>query len=606
MQERRLGIHHASTPRPVDGNRKEHIVPFNGKRRLPVGAELLDGGAHFRVWAAGTRQVELVLAPGDAGGRERTIALEPESAGYFSVFLPDMRAGVLYGFRLDGRGPFPDPASRFQPDGPHGPSELIDPSFPWTDAGWSGPELKGQVFYELHVGTFTHEGNWSAATRHLPRLAQLGITTVEVMPVADFAGRFGWGYDGVNLFAPTRLYGRPEEFRRFIDVAHSLGLAVILDVVYNHLGPDGNYLAEFSPAYFNRHYRTAWGDAINFDGEDSGPVREYFLANAEYWVREFHLDGFRLDATQEIYDESGDHIVAALVRRVRQAAAGRATLVIAENEKQEVKLVQHPEEGGYGVDGLWNDDFHHSARVAVTGRSEGYYTDFLGSSQELVSAVKWGYLFQGQYYHWLQQRRGSPTFGLPPHIFVSYLENHDQIANSRSGERLHQIANPGQLRALTSLLLLGPGTPLLFQGQEFGASSPFVFFADHGGDLAANVRRGRAGFLRQFSGLQDPTAVASIPDPCSHQTFLRCKLDHLARGPAGAAQERSRFPTGHREWGRRRHPRPRCPRAPLLRPRPRRSAAARESGRNAEIDACTRAAPGAAHRPVLGTHPLDR
>jgi maltooligosyltrehalose trehalohydrolase len=389
--------------------------------------------------------------------------------------------------------------------------------------------LAGQVVYEMHVGTFTREGTWEAGERELPELADVGITVLEVMPVADFPGRFGWGYDGVNLFAPTRLYGQPDDFRRFVDRAHELGLGVILDVVYNHVGPDGNSLPQFTRSYFSTRHKTEWGEALNFDGDQSGPVREFFVANAGYWVEEYHLDGLRLDATQSVFDDSPDHILAAVARRVRAAGRGRATLLVAENEPQHVKLVRPPEQGGYGLDALWNDDFHHTAMVALTGRNEAYYTDYLGTPQEFVSAVKWGYLYQGQRYAWQRKRRGTATLGLPPAAFVNFLQNHDQVANSGRGQRCHQLTSPGRLQALTALVLLGPATPMLFQGQEFAASSPFYYFADHVPELAKLVRRGRVQFLEQFPSLRDPDIQQCFADPGSEETFQRCKLDFAER-----------------------------------------------------------------------------
>ncbi len=497
-------------------------------RRLPVGAEVQPGGgAHFRVWVPRRRQVEVVLEKGPAGrGTEAVVPLAAEGNGYFSGAVAQARAGMLYRFRLDGGDRYPDPASRSQPEGPHGPSQLIDPEeFAWTDGNWPGARLAGQVVYELHVGTFTPEGTWEAAERQLPELADLGITLIEMMPVAEFPGRFGWGYDGVNLFAPFHRYGTPDDLRRFIDRAHSLGLGVLHDVVYNHLGPDGNYLPQFAPDYFTDRYTTEWGEAINFDGPNAGPVREFYVANARYWIEEFHFDGLRLDATQNIYDTSDDHVLAAIARAVREAAGGRATLLVAENEPQEVRLVRPPEQGGYGLDALWNDDFHHSAAVAMTGHTDAYYTDYLGTPKEFVSAIKWGYLYQGQWYAWQRKRRGSPAFGLDPAVFVNFVQNHDQIANSGRGERIHQLTAPGRYRAMTALVLLAPSTPMLFQGQEFAASAPFYFFADHNPELAKLVRKGRFEFLTQFPGVADPGMTECLADPGSLQTFERCKLD---------------------------------------------------------------------------------
>lgn len=498
------------------------------RRRMNVGAEVLpQGGTHFRVWAPRRRAVEVVI---ESGGETGRFALTPgggRDKGYFSGVVESAGDGALYRFRLDGgERLYPDPVSRFQPEGPHGPSQVVDPNrFRWTDRDWRGVNLRGQIIYEMHIGTFTREGVWASATRELDGLAHLGITVLEVMPVADFPGEFGWGYDGVNLFAPTRLYGSPDDFRRFVDRAHALGMGVILDVVYNHLGPDGNYLREFAEDYFTDRYKTDWGEAINFDRESAGPAREYFMANADYWIDEFHLDGLRLDATQNIYDLSDNHILAAIARRVREAARGRSCLIIAENEPQETILVRPQEQGGYGLDALWNDDFHHSAMVAMTGRNEAYYTDYLGKPQELISAIKYGYLYQGQWYEWQEMRRGTSSLKLPPATFVTFIQNHDQIANSGRGERCHQLTSPGRYRAMTALLLLAPGTPMLFQGQEFAASSPFLYFADHGPELAELVRKGRAEFLTQFRSLATPEAQAKLADPCDPQTFNRSKLD---------------------------------------------------------------------------------
>jgi maltooligosyltrehalose trehalohydrolase len=490
-------------------------------RRLAVGAEALpEGGVHFRVWAPRRRRVEVVF---EGQGR---VALAPEPGGYFSGLVEEARPGARYRFRLDGEGPFPDPASRFQPEGPHGPSAVVDPAaFRWTDAGWRGVGRRGQVLYELHVGTFTRAGTWAAAAAELPRLADLGVTLLEVMPIADFSGRFGWGYDGVDLFAPTRLYGEPDDARRFVDRAHALGLGVILDVVYNHLGPDGNYLEQFSASYFTDRHRTDWGKAINFDGEDASPVRELFVENAGYWIAEYHMDGLRLDATQDIHDDSPDHVLAAIARRARQAAGDRQVFLVAENEPQDAILVRPPEAGGYGLDAMWNDDFHHSAYVALSGRSEAYYSDYRGTPQELLSAARHGFLYQGQRYAWQGKRRGTPALDLPHAAFVHFLQNHDQVANSARGERGHELAGTARYRALTALLLLGPATPLLFQGQEFCASSPFVYFADHGPELAPLVRQGRLDFLAQFPSLTAPEMQEEVPDPGAPESFALCQLD---------------------------------------------------------------------------------
>lgn len=498
--------------------------PGTAGRRLPIGAEILpDGGVEFRVWAPRRKTVEVAIDG-------RFFEMEPLEGGYFSAVVGDAGAGTRYRYRLDGGDAFPDPASRFQPEGPHGPSEVVDPSrYKWSDAAWRGLPILGQVIYEMHIGTFTRGGTWASALPELPALAAAGITVLEMMPVADFVGRYGWGYDGVNLYAPTHLYGSPDDLRRFVDYAHSLGMAVILDVVYNHFGPDGNYLAQFSPDYFTDKYSTDWGEAINYDGPNSGPVREFVTENAGYWIGEYHMDGLRLDATQNIYDDSKDHILAALTRRAKKAANGRRTILVAENEPQHVKLIGPPEDGGYGLDGLWNDDLHHSSMVAMTGRKEAYYTDYRGTPQEFISAFKYGYLYQGQWYKWQKQRRGTPAFGLPPSAFVTFTQNHDQIANSGRGIRAHLLTSPGLYKTVTAMMLLGPGTPMLFQGQEFASSAPFYFFADHKPELRLLIEKGRREFLYQWESMKTGQMDACFVDPGGEETFERCKLDHSER-----------------------------------------------------------------------------
>jgi maltooligosyltrehalose trehalohydrolase len=494
-------------------------------RRLPIGAEQQPGGVHFRVWAPAAREAVVEIDGGTAH------ALTAEPGGYFSGLVAGAGAGTRYRFRLDGRDPaLPDPASRSQPDGPHGSSEVVDPSaFAWTDSEWRGPDPERMVIYEFHVGTFTQEGTWEAAARHLPALAELGVTCVEMMPVAEFPGRFGWGYDGVDLFAPTRLYGRPDDLRRFVDRAHGLGLGVILDVVYNHFGPDGNYLRLFSDAYFTSQATTEWGEAINFADADSAPVRELFTANAGYWIDEFHIDGLRLDATHRIFDTSADHILAAIARRVREAAGPRRSFVTAEDEDQRAVLLHPPKSGGYGLDASWNDDFHHAARVALTGRREGYYRDYHGAAREFVALARHGFLFQGQPSAAHGQPRGTPARDLSPSRFVVCLENHDQIAHSGAGRRGHLLSSPGCWRAMTAYLLLAPAIPMLFQGQEFAASTPFLYFADHPGELGRLVAEGRREFLAQFASLASPEMQASLDDPGDPDTFRRCILDHAER-----------------------------------------------------------------------------
>src|SRR6266508_2741864 len=503
-------------------------------RRYPIGAELIGPNqTHFRVWAPKAQQVDLVPEENATKDSGRTFhALDVEEGGYFSG-TANAGVGARYRFRVNNNL-YPDPASRFQPDGPHGPSCIVDPAqFGWTDSQSPGPAaagLKGQIIYEMHVGTFTREGTWHAAAKQLEELARIGITVIEMMPVADFPGKFGWGYDGVNLFAPAHLYGAPDDLRAFVDGAHSLGLGVILDVVYNHFGPDGNYLGAFSDDYLIRGNENEWGDAINFDGPNSGPVREFFITNGRYWIDEFHFDGFRFDALHAVRDQADEYIIGAVGRAARKAAGTRSIMLIAENDRQEAKIVRPRSEGGDDLDGMWNDDFHHSAVVALTGRKEAYFGDYRGTPQEFISAAKYGFLYQGQAASWQKALRGSPTIGVAPEAFVCFIQNHDQIANTGRGERVRFQTSPARYRAMTALLLLGPWTPLLFQGQEFGASSPFIFFADIGdASVRDAIRKGRAEWLAPFLSLTELEAWESLPAPDDPEVFTRCKLDFSER-----------------------------------------------------------------------------
>jgi maltooligosyltrehalose trehalohydrolase len=527
----------------------------HAKRCYPIGAELVgENQTHFRVWAPKVREVDVVLE-NLSEGKPKLCPLIAEPGGYFSGAV-NAGAGTRYRFRVNGaENCYPDPASRFQPGGPHGSSCIVDPrKFRWSDADWPGLKLKGQIFYEMHIGTFTREGTWRAAAEQLPELARIGITVIEMMPVAEFPGRFGWGYDGVDLFAPSHLYGTPDDLRAFVDRAHSLGVGVILDVVYNHFGPDGNYLGIYSDDYLVRGKGHEWGDVINFDGPNSRPVREFFITNGHYWIEEFHFDGFRFDATHAIRDESADYIIGAVGRAAREAAGSRSIILVAENDLQEAKMVrQRSSESRLqathrdaktssdrvnaeletrvdGLDGMWNDDFHHSAIVALTGQNVGYFNDYSGKSQEFISAAKYGFLYQGQALSWRKVLRGTPTFGIPAEAFVCFIENHDQIANTGTGDRSRFQSSPGRYRAITALLLLGPWTPLLFQGEEFGASSPFLFFADVGDAAVRNaIRKGRAELLAPFLSLTEEETLRSLPAPDDPETFSRCKLDFLER-----------------------------------------------------------------------------
>jgi maltooligosyltrehalose trehalohydrolase len=501
------------------------------RRRYPIGAEVIGKNqTHFRVWAPKARELDVIVEYG-AGSKRTFHSLTIEPGGYFSGAV-NVGAGTRYGFRVDGGERFyPDPASRFQPDGPHGLSSIVDPKqFQWTDSHWPGVTMKGQIIYEMHIGTFTNEGTWRAAMEQLPELARIGMTVVEMMPIADFPRNFGWGYDGVDLFAPSHLYGTPDDLRAFVDRAHTLGLAVILDVVYNHFGPDGNYLGVYSDDYLVRGEGHEWGDVINFDGANSGPVREFFITNGRYWIEEFHFDGFRFDATHAIRDRSGEYIIGAVGRAAREAARSRSILLIAENDLQEARMARARSQGGDDLDAMWNDDFHHSAVVALTGRNQAYYGDYRGAPQELISAAKYGFLYQGQALSWRKALRGTPTLGIAPETFVCFIENHDQIANTGLGQRLRFQTSPGRYRAMTALLLLGPWTPLLFQGEEFGASSPFLFFADLGdASVREAIRRGRAELLAPFLSLTPEDALRNLPAPDDPEVFARCKLDFSER-----------------------------------------------------------------------------
>jgi maltooligosyltrehalose trehalohydrolase len=490
-------------------------------REAFLGAALIDGIARFRVWAPDASQVDVCFED----ERHDRLALTRAADGYFIGERNALPEGTLYKYLVDGEGPWPDPCSRFQPQGPHGPSQLRNPNAHlWHDDGWRGVRIPGQVIYELHIGTFTTAGTFDAAIERLDHLRDLGVTLLEVLPVAECPGRWNWGYDGVHLFAPSHRYGEPDSFKRFVDRAHELGMGVILDVVYNHLGPDGNYLKCFSPHYFSQKYRTDWGEALNFDDAHCIGARDFIINNAKYWLREFHLDGFRLDATQSIFDTSDPHVIAQLVTESRRCVE-RDIVFIAENEPQRGEHLLAPEHGGFGLDAMWNDDFHHSLRVALTGSRDGYYCDYTGRAQEIISAIKYGFLYQGQYYFWQKQRRGSPLRHSPRSACIHFLQNHDQVGNTGVGDRIDTLTSQRRYRAAAALLLLGPQTPLLFMGQEFGASTRFMFFADHQPELRRLVHRGRREFLAQFEAYATDAVQSAIRDPGEEQTFLESKLD---------------------------------------------------------------------------------
>jgi len=469
------------------------------------------------------RQVELVLHPGLASSQRRS--LTPIGNGLFAGTFADVSAGDLYAYLLDGEGPLPDPASRFQPQGVHGPSAVVDPrAFAWTDDGWRGVPLQQAVVYELHVGTFSETGTFTGVTERLPYLADLGVTVLELMPVADFPGSRNWGYDGVSLYAPSRAYGAPDDLRRLVDTAHRCGLAVVLDVVYNHFGPDGAYAPQFSPFYLSTRHHSPWGAAVNFDGEGSRQVREFFIENALHWLHEYHFDGLRLDATHALIDDSPRHFVAELAARVRASLSHRRVLLIAEDERNLATIVRPPEDGGSGLDAVWADDFHHQARRLAAGDCDGYYEDFTGTTADLATTIRDGWFYQGQFSVHQGKRRGTDPSGVPPCRMVFCLQNHDQIGNRPFGRRLSHQIDSALFRALSALLLFIPETPLLFMGQEWAASTRFLFFTDHHVDLGPLVTAGRREEFSRFDAFADPVTRARIPDPQASSTFENSRL----------------------------------------------------------------------------------
>jgi maltooligosyltrehalose trehalohydrolase len=479
-------------------------------------------GVHFQVWAPPARRVEVVL---ERSGAIESFHMTKAADGTFKEFIPGARAGDRYRYRVDGRGPYPDPVSRFQPEGVHGPSEIVDPkSFGWTDAAWRGIELEDVVIYEVHVGTFTPAGTFAGVMDRLKELADLGVTAIELMPLADFPGRRNWGYDGVDLFAPARCYGPPDDLRRLVDAAHGVGLAVFLDVVYNHLGPDGNYLEVYSPYYFSKDRPTLWGAALNLDGPQSEMVRRFFIENALHWIHEYHFDGLRLDATHALVDEGPRHLLAELPAAVHNSVTNRRVLLMAEDHRNLRTLLMVEDEGGWGLDAVWADDFHHQVRHLLAGDQEGYYRDYSGTVADLAETICMGWFYCGEHsIHW-NEPRGTDPAGIPRHRFVYCLQNHDQIGNRALGDRLHHQIDLAAYRAATTLLMCCPATPLLFMGQEWAASTPFLFFTDHQESLGQKVTEGRREEFKTFSAFADPATRDRIPDPQAESTFQASKL----------------------------------------------------------------------------------
>ena len=488
-----------------------------------------DAAVTFRVWAPGRQTVELVIRPGDPSMQRLT--LRASGDGLFAATLRSVTSGDLYEYVLDGAGPFPDPASRYQPRGVHGPSAVIDPqSFAWSDAGWRGVPLRRAIVYELHVGTFTDAGTFDGVTDRLPYLADLGITVVELMPVADFPGSRNWGYDGASLFAPSRAYGTPDDLRRVVDTAHRLGLAVILDVVYNHFGPDGAYAGAFSPFYFSTRHCSPWGAAVNLDGDGSSQVREFFIENALHWLHEYHFDGLRLDATHGLIDDSPRHFVAELAARARASLPDRELLLVAEDERNLAAIVRAPDVGGWGLDAVWADDFHHQVRRMAAGDRDGYFEDYCGTMDDLAATIRQGWFYTGQFSTHHARARGTDPAGATLDRMVFCIQNHDQIGNRPFGRRLNHQIDPALFRALSALLLFVPETPLMFMGQEWAASTPFLFFTDHHPELGELVTKGRREEFARFEAFADPVRRTQIPDPQAPSTFSdsRLRWDEIA------------------------------------------------------------------------------
>jgi maltooligosyltrehalose trehalohydrolase len=501
---------------------------------LHLGATVRDDGVAFRAWAPRCRTLDVVIE-----GR-RPLAMTRQDDGLFEGVVAALPAGTRYQYRLDGERYRPDPASRFQPEGVHGPSTVVNPaSFPWTDQAFTGHALADLVIYELHVGTFTAAGTFEAIVPRLPNLVELGVTAVELMPVAEFPGSRNWGYDGVHLFAAQSTYGGPRGLRRLVDACHAHGLSVILDVVYNHLGPEGNYLGEFGP-YFTDRYRTPWGGAVNFDGPEAEGVRRHFVENARAWVRECHVDGLRLDAIHAIFDASPTHILTEITTAVREEARalGRPMHIMAESHDNDRRIVLPAAEGGIGLDAVWSDDFHHAVHVRLTGERGGYYADFT-EPRRLATALAEGFAFQGEYSEYFGRDRGTPSADLPGERFVVCVQNHDQVGNRAQGDRLSTIASFEAVKLAAALLLVAPAVPLLFMGEEYGETSPFQFFTSFlDRDLAEAVKKGRTEEFSRFAW------QGAVPDPGEPATFVRSRLNHPL---AGAPRHRELYQY-YRRW----------------------------------------------------------
>jgi maltooligosyltrehalose trehalohydrolase len=496
------------------------VLELPARRAPRFGAQPLPAGVRFRLWAPAQPRVRLRVL-----GRAEPVAMRPLAAGWHECVVEGARAGDRYCFALEDGEEIPDPASRFQPQDVDGPSEVIDPqSFRWQ-VDWRGRAWNEIVLYELHIGTFTAEGTFAAAIERLDHLASLGVTGIEVMPVADFPGGRNWGYDGVFPFAPDSSYGRPEDLQRLVDAAHARGIAVLLDVVYNHFGPQGNRLPALAPAFFNERHPTPWGAAINYDGPGCASVRDFVAENALYWLREFRLDGLRLDAVHAIADDSARHILEEIAMRVRAEITDRPVHLLLENEHNDASRLGRDAAGApRQYTAQWNDDVHHVLHVAVTREGHAYYSEYLRNTRLLGRALAEGFAWQGEVMRYSNRARGAPSAQLPPDSFVAFIQNHDQVGNRAFGERLEALAAPEAVRAVAAVYLLLPQIPMLFMGEEWGAAQPFRFFCDFQGDLADAVRNGRREEFRRFPQFADPLARERIPDPQAEQTFHDSKL----------------------------------------------------------------------------------
>ena len=485
-----------------------------------LGAIIEDGAVNFRVWAPKTKRLELVL---DESNESREME---SSGGYFTLQANDLPVGTRYRFRLDGDAIFPDPASRFQPEGVHGPSEIVDPnSYRWHDSDWPGLSREDLVFYELHVGTFSNRGTFDDVTERIEYLRALGVTAIELMPVADFPGDRNWGYDPAALYAPSRAYGRPDDLRALVDAAHNARMAVFLDVIYNHLGPDGAYVAAYAPMFTEKHH-TPWGQAINLDDRESEGVRAMFIDNALHWLSEYHIDGLRLDATHALIDDSTKHFLAELSEAVEQLDGPRRFL-IAEDPRNVNRVLKPRSEGGYGIDAIWTDDFHHQIRNITAGDREGYYEDYADSTmREVAETIRNGWYFDGKPSPTTGKPRGTASTGIGHDQCVIEIQNHDQVGNRPTGSRLSMEIELDVYRAASALLLFVPHLPLLFMGQEWAATSPFLFFTDHNPELGKLVTEGRRKEFESFSGFS-----GEVPDPQDPETFMSSRLrwDELSR-----------------------------------------------------------------------------